>query len=95
MDFQNVGTVADHAYWLGAEASQLRRHRPLGRVDARSEGFGLRDPADNPTQTQPGTLQGGNLGPLAYVRAVELGAGAGRQAPVTSSTWMPRTLPCG
>jgi hypothetical protein len=68
MDFQNVGTVADHAYWLsGLKLRNSGGTAPLGRVDARSEGFGLRDPADNPTQTRPGTLQGGNLGPLAYV----------------------------
>ena len=36
-------------------------------MDARSEGFGEGDPPVNPTQTNPGTLQGGNLGPLAYV----------------------------
>ncbi len=35
-------------------------------MDARSEGFRQNDPAENPTQTYPDTLQGGNLGPLAY-----------------------------
>jgi hypothetical protein len=67
MDFQHVGTVADHAYWLsGLKLRNSGGSAPLGRVDARSEGFGFGDPNDNPTQTKPGTLQGGNLGPLAY-----------------------------
>jgi predicted esterase len=68
MDFPGVGTVADHAYWLsGLELRDFSGDAPLGRVDARSEGFGEGDPAANPTQTQPGTLQGGHFGPLAYV----------------------------
>jgi len=67
MDFPSAGTVANHAYWLSGLV--LRDHSgnaPLGRVDARSEGFGLIDPAKNPTQTAPGTLEGGNLGPMPY-----------------------------
>jgi predicted esterase len=68
MDFPGVGTVADHAYWLsGLELRDSSGDAPLGRVDARSEGFGEGDPPVNPTQTQPGTLQGGHFGPLAYV----------------------------
>ena len=68
MDFPGVGTVADHAYWLsGLKLRDPGGDAPLGRVDARSEGFGLNDPAENPTQTNPGTLQGGNFPTLAYV----------------------------
>jgi predicted esterase len=68
MDFPGAGTVADHAYWLsGLELRDASGSAPLGRVDARSEGFGEGDPPVNPTQTQPGTLQGGHFGPLAYV----------------------------
>jgi hypothetical protein len=68
MDFPGAGTVADHAYWLsGLELRDSSGAAPLGQVDARSEGFGEDDPAENPTQTHLGTLQGGNFGPLAYV----------------------------
>jgi Putative esterase/C-terminal binding-module, SLH-like, of glucodextranase len=67
MDFPAAGTVADHAYWLsGLMLRNSGGNAPLGQVDARSEGFGLIDPAENPTQTYPGTLEGGNLGPLSY-----------------------------
>jgi Putative esterase/C-terminal binding-module, SLH-like, of glucodextranase len=67
MDFPGAGTVADHAYWLsGLKLRDVGGSAPLGQVDARSEGFGLIDPAENPTQTYPGTLEGGNLGPLSY-----------------------------
>ena len=67
MDFPGAGTVADHAYWLsGLKLRDSGGSAPLGKVDARSEGFGLDDPAVSPTQTQPGTLQGGNLGPMPY-----------------------------
>ncbi len=67
MDFPTAGTVANHAYWLsGLKLRSSAGTAPLGQVDARSEGFGLDDPDQNPTQTQVGTLQGGNLGALAY-----------------------------
>jgi hypothetical protein len=67
MDFPAASTVADHAYWLsGLKLRNSGGNAPLGQVDARSEGFGLIDPAENPTQTYPGTLEGGNLGPLSY-----------------------------
>ena len=67
MDFSSAGTVANHAYWLSGLALRDRSgNAPLGRVDARSEGFGLIDPAKNPTQTGPGTLEGGNLGTMPY-----------------------------
>jgi putative esterase/glucodextranase-like protein len=67
MDFPSAGTVANHAYWLSGLALRDRSgNAPLGRVDARSEGFGLIDPAKNPTQTGSGTLEGGNLGTMPY-----------------------------
>jgi hypothetical protein len=67
MDFRSAGTVADHAYWLsGLKLRNAAGAAPLGRVDARSEGFGRTEPAENPTQTYAGALQGGNLGPMAY-----------------------------
>jgi dienelactone hydrolase len=68
MSFANVGTVANHAYWLsGLRLRDPSGTAPLGQVDARSEGFGRRDPGVDPTQTTPSKLlQGGNLPPLNY-----------------------------
>ena len=68
MDFASAGTVADHAYWLsGLKLRDSSGNAPLGKVDARSDAFGHGDPADNPTQTKAGALQGGNLGAMPYV----------------------------
>ncbi len=68
MDFPAAGTVADHAYWIsGLRLRDASGNAPLGKVDARSEAFGSGDAVANPTQTRPGTLQGGNLPDLAYV----------------------------
>jgi hypothetical protein len=67
MDFADVQTVADHAYWLSGIA--LRNGAgtaPLGTVDARSEGFGVGDPKPGATQNGSGSLSGGNLGTLGY-----------------------------
>jgi hypothetical protein len=67
MDFPAAGTVADHAYWIsGLRLRNRTGAAPLGRLDARSEGFGLTDPTPNATQTSNGSLQGGNLAPLNY-----------------------------
>jgi hypothetical protein len=68
MDFADAGTVADHAYWLsGLRLRNASGDAPLGRVDARSEGFGLADPIPKPTRTSPSNqLEGGNLPPLNY-----------------------------
>jgi hypothetical protein len=68
MDFPDVGTVADHAYWL----SDLRLRdgsgdAPLGTIDARSEGFGKGDPPPQPTQNGAGVLTGGNNVAMPYV----------------------------
>jgi C-terminal binding-module, SLH-like, of glucodextranase len=67
MDFPAVGTTADHAYWLSSIA--LRNGggaAPLGTIDARSAAFGRGDPKPGPTQSGSGTLDGGNLGSLAF-----------------------------
>jgi hypothetical protein len=68
MDFPDVGTVADHAYWL----SDLRLRdgsgdAPLGTIDARSEGFGKGDPPPQSTQNGAGVLTGGNNVAMPYV----------------------------
>ena len=68
MDFAGAGTVADHAYWLsGLELRDPSGDAPLGEVDAHSDAFGHGDPAENPTQTGAGALQGGNLIAMPYV----------------------------
>ena len=67
MDFPNDGTVADHAYWLsGLKLRDRSGAAPLGQVDARSEGFGVGDPAAHATSHTAGTLTGGNTGPFTY-----------------------------
>ena len=84
----SAGTVADHAYWLsGLRAARLQRQRaawdgwtPARRASARATR------AVSPTQTSPGTLQGGNLGPLPYTERRRAGgprpqATARRRAP--------------
>ncbi len=67
MDFANRDTVADHAYWLSnLRVRDTSGNAPLGEVDAVSGGFGKGDPVPGSTETGPGALTGGNLGPLAY-----------------------------
>jgi hypothetical protein len=62
MDFPEVGTVADHAYWLsGLRLRDASGDAPLGKVDARSEGFGEDDPPHGATQLGAGVLTGSNL----------------------------------
>ncbi len=72
MSFRGVGTVADHAYWLsGMRLRRTSGAAPLGTVDAFSDGFRVGDPRPLPTSTEPGTLAGGNLGPLAYTETAQ------------------------
>ena len=60
MDFPQVGTVADHAYWLsGMRVRNAGGEAPRGLIDVRSEGFGVGDPPVSATQTGGGTHQGG------------------------------------
>lgn len=69
MDFSDVGTTADHAYWL--DEIELRDEggdAPRGEIDVRSLGFGEGDPDPGPTQFGAGTLTGGNLGALPFTR---------------------------
>jgi len=68
MDFRRAGTVADHAYWLsGLELRDKKGEAPLGKVDARSEGFGEGDPPAGPTKHSAGVLTGGNEQAMPYV----------------------------
>ena len=69
MDFPEVGTVADHAYWLsGLRVRDASGDAPRGYVDVVSEGFGVIDPEPGPTTSGGGTLTGGGPIPpaLAY-----------------------------
>ncbi|MEA2480647.1 MAG: hypothetical protein QOJ07_2569, partial [Thermoleophilaceae bacterium] len=61
MDFPDVGTRADHAYWLsGIHLADGSGTAPLGTIDVRSEGFGTGDPAAGGTTHGAGALTGGN-----------------------------------
>jgi hypothetical protein len=69
MDFPQVRTVADHAYWL----SNLRLRNasgetPRGLIDVRSEGFGVGDPPPQPTQASGGRLEDTRNTPLTFTR---------------------------
>jgi hypothetical protein len=67
MDFPKDGTVADHAYWLsGLDLRNAGGPAPLGRVDARSEGFGRGDPPARATGHTAGVLIGGNEKAMPY-----------------------------
>ncbi len=67
MDFPKDGTVADHAYWLsGLRLRDLSAQAPLGKIDARSKGFGTGDPPVQATQHSAGILTGGTVGPLTF-----------------------------
>ncbi len=72
-DRPGLGIVADHAYWLSGLTIRSRSHTggngdPEGQIDAVSHGFSIGDPAPGPLQAGAGTLAGGNLGSLTYVR---------------------------
>jgi hypothetical protein len=68
MDFPKAGTVADHAYWLsGLKLRSTGGEAPIGKIDARSEGFGRGDRAAGPTKHGAGTLTGGNQQAMPYV----------------------------
>jgi hypothetical protein len=69
MDFPDAGTVADHAYWLsGLRLRDASGAAPLGQIDARSHAFGAGDPEPGAARTTSGSLDGGNLGSLAFTR---------------------------
>ncbi len=67
MDFPGVKSVADHAYWLsGLRLRDRAGEAPLGEVDAVSRGFGVTDPEPQATRSGGGSLEGGDVGPIAY-----------------------------
>src|SRR6185436_207488 len=67
MDFPDAGTAAGHAYWVSrVRLRDAAANGGRGRVDVRSEGFGLGDPAPSDTVHGSGTLSGGALATLQY-----------------------------
>jgi hypothetical protein len=67
MDFDADGTKANHAYWLsGISLRDPSGGAPIGKVDARSSGFGGGDPAPGATQAGGGALTGGTLPAISY-----------------------------
>jgi hypothetical protein len=85
----DLGLVGDHAYWV----SDIRLRnpslngpggQPLGEIDAVSHGFGVGDPPSSALSAGPiGTLTGGNLGPLTFLRSGTTW-GAAPKAPVAN-----------
>jgi hypothetical protein len=67
--FPAAGVVPDHAYWLSEMEVRESATNAVATVDARSEGFGLGDPAPLGTQTSAEVLQGGRKGPMPYRRS--------------------------
>ena len=65
LDHPDLGFVADHAYWLSGVKA---RSDGSGKVDAFSHASGQGDPLASATQFGAGTLEGGNLGTLAFAR---------------------------
>jgi hypothetical protein len=61
-----AGAVGDHAYWLSGLTA--RDGRAAGTIDARSEAFGVGDPAVAPQAPSAGTLDGGAHGPMPFAR---------------------------
>jgi hypothetical protein len=67
MDFPDAGTAAGHAYWVSRVLLRdAAANGGRGRVDVRSEGFGLGDPVPSDTAHGSGTLAGGALATLQY-----------------------------
>ncbi len=90
MDFAADGTAAGHAYWVyGVALRESGGTDPLGKVDVRSEGFGLGDPVPGETQHGTGALTGGH-DPGDPVHEPEQGLGprseANRRATRSTST---------
>ena len=69
LDSDRAGMVADHAYWLSAV--KPRDAAGIGKIDVRSEGFGLGDAPVLGTVTSIGLLQGGTHGPTPYQRTTQ------------------------
>jgi hypothetical protein len=68
MDFPADGTTSGHAYWVsGLKLRDPSGAAPLGKVDVRSEGFGVGDPTPTATAHGAGALTGGQIPAVPYV----------------------------
>jgi hypothetical protein len=82
MDFAADGTAAGHAYWVyGVTLREAGGSAPLGSVDARSQGFGVGDPAPFQTIHGTGVLSGGQLPAIPYTSQARSWGAAPAQAP--------------
>jgi len=83
MDFPEVRTVGDHAYWLsGLRVRNAGGEEPRGLIDVRSEGFGVGDPPAGDTRRRgPSALPDTRNFPLTFVRQ-ERSWGAAPRTPV-------------
>jgi len=78
MDFANVGTVADHAYWLsGLRLRDPAGETPRGEVDAISRAFGEADPPAGSTEAGAGTLGPGTFGVMPFAETSKSWGAAG------------------
>jgi hypothetical protein len=72
-NFAPGGLNGDHAYWLSGLSIRSASHTssngdPIGQIDAFSHGFGSGNPSASGQQGGNGTLTGGNLGTLTFLR---------------------------
>lgn len=65
-DSERAGMVADHAYWLSG--MKRRADTAIGKIDVRSEGFGLGDAPVLGAVGSVGVLMGGTHGPAPFQR---------------------------
>jgi hypothetical protein len=85
MDFPADATTAGHAYWLSkVTLRNASGSAPLGRIDVRSEGFGLADPVPGATQSGAGVLTGGQIPAIPYTSQTKAWAAA-QPAPVSDT----------
>jgi hypothetical protein len=85
MDFPADGTTAGHAYWVyKVTLRDASGSAPLGRIDVRSEGFGLADPVPGATQSGAGVLTGGQIPGIPYTSQTKTWAAA-QPAPVSDT----------
>jgi hypothetical protein len=67
MDFPADGTTAGHAYWVyNVTLRDSSGTAPLGKIDVRSEGFGVGDPTPSETQHGAGVLTGGQIPAIPF-----------------------------
>lgn len=70
-DSARAQTVADHAYWISGLQLRDTAAGATGRIDIRSEAFGVGEETVLDTITSQGFLQGGTHGPMSYQRTAQ------------------------